>query len=142
MSESSGVPRTFRQHQARSVAQAMGNGLRNRCPSCGKRGLFAQFLTTERQCTGCGTEFHHHRADDLPAYLVVLVVGHVMVGLVLLFQDVTGLGMWQQLALLVPISAIAAFLLLRPIKGAVVGLQWALYMHGFGGEDDEQPAEH
>ena len=21
-------------------------------------------------------------------------------------------------------------------KGAIVGLQWALYMHGFGGEDD------
>ena len=26
--------------------------------------------------------------------------------------------------------------LLRPVKGAVVGLQWALYMHGFGGEPD------
>ncbi len=26
--------------------------------------------------------------------------------------------------------------LLRPVKGAVVGLQWAFYMHGFGGEDD------
>lgn len=141
MSEDSSTPVTFKQRQPRPVAHAMANGFRNRCPSCGRRGLFAHFLTTETECAGCGTEFHHHRADDLPAYLVVLIVGHVMVGLVMLAQDLTGLGMWQQLALVVPISTAIAVLLLRPVKGAVVGLQWALYMHGFGGDDDRQATE-
>lgn len=136
MTEIPPAPAEFRQREARSVARAIANGLRNRCPACGKTGLFAEFLKTERQCTGCGTQFHHHRADDLPAYLVVLLLGHIMVGLVMLVQEVTSLGIWQQLAIIAPISVIIAILLLRPIKGAVVGLQWALFMHGFGDEDD------
>jgi uncharacterized protein (DUF983 family) len=36
----------------------------------------------------------------------------------------------------VPLTIGSALALLRPVKGAVVGLQWALYMHGFGGEED------
>ena len=28
----------------------------------------------------CGEEIHHHRADDLPAYLVVVIVGHIILG--------------------------------------------------------------
>jgi hypothetical protein len=28
-------------------------------------------------------------------------------------------------------------LFLQPIKGAVIGLQWAFYMHGFGDEPDQ-----
>ena len=29
-------------------------------------------------CPVCGEEFHHHRADDGPAYLTILIVGHLM----------------------------------------------------------------
>ena len=45
--------------------------------------------------------------------------------------------MWQHLAVWVPLTLIMALGLLQPIKGAVIGLQWANYMHGFGGEDDQ-----
>ena len=36
------------------------------------------------------------------------------------------------LAIYLPISLIMSLWLLQPVKGAVVGLQWALRMHGFG----------
>ena len=30
----------------------------------------------------------------------------------------------------------------RLLKGAIIGLQWTNYMHGFGGEtDDQEPRE-
>jgi uncharacterized protein (DUF983 family) len=135
MSEKSSASAEFKQGRPRAVGRAMLNGFFNRCPACGEPGLFVEFLKTEQQCTACGTEFHHHRADDLPAYLVVLVLGHIMVGLVMLLQEATSLGIWQQLSIIAPISILFAILLLRPTKGAVVGLQWALYMHGFGGDN-------
>ena len=121
---------------ARPLWNAMWNGFRGKCPKCGEGKLFSSFVKTVDRCEHCGEEMHHHRADDLPAYLVVLVVGHIMVGAVMGFIEVTSLSTWQILAIWGPMTVIMAVGLLRPVKGAVVGLQWALYMHGFGGEDD------
>lgn len=121
---------------ARAVGEAMWKGARNRCPSCGEGELFNGFVKTVDKCAVCGEEIHHHRADDLPAYLVILIVGHFMVSGFMLFSEVFPLSNWQQLAIWVPLTIISAIALLRPVKGAVVGLQWALYMHGFGGDED------
>ncbi len=121
---------------ARAVWPAMKLGLFGRCPKCGEGKLFASFLKTVEHCEHCGEEMHHHRADDLPAYLVVLILGHVVVGAVMGFTEVTTLSTWQILAIWIPMTIILALAMIRPIKGAIVGLQWALYMHGFGGADD------
>lgn len=121
---------------ARGVWPAMKRGLFGRCPKCGEGKLFASFLKTVERCDHCGEEMHHHRADDLPAYLVVLILGHVVVGAVMGFTEVTTLSTGQILAIWIPMTIILALAMIRPIKGAIVGLQWALYMHGFGGTDD------
>ena len=120
----------------RPLLQAMMRGLRGKCPHCGEGRLFTAFLTITPQCEHCGEDLHHHRADDLPAYLVVVIVGHVLVGAFMSVETVTTLSTWQHLAIWLPLTVVSALALLRPVKGAVVGLQWALYMHGFGGEDD------
>ena len=39
---------------------------------------------------------------------------------------------WVHLAIWVPLTIILALVLLQPFKGAVIGLQWANRMHGFG----------
>ncbi len=122
--------------QARPVMSAMTRGLRGRCPHCGEGRLFASFLKTVDRCECCEAEMHHHRADDLPAYLVVVIVGHIVVGAFMGVEATSTLSTWQHLAIWVPLTVGSALALLRPIKGAVVGLQWALYMHGFGGEAD------
>ncbi|HHZ09700.1 MAG TPA: DUF983 domain-containing protein [Rhizobiales bacterium] len=121
---------------ARSVVRAMARGFRGKCPHCGEGRLFASFLRTVERCAVCGEEIHHHRADDLPAYLVVLVVGHIVVGAFMGMEAASTLSTWQHLAIWIPLTIVSALALIRPIKGAVVGLQWANYMHGFGGEDD------
>ena len=122
---------------ARSAWQAMKRGFLGRCPNCGKGRLFASFARTKEKCETCGEAFHHHRADDLPAYLVIFIVGHIVVGAFMGAEAVTQLSMWQHLAIWVPVTIISAIALLQPVKGAVVGLQWAFHMHGFGGHPDE-----
>ena len=49
---------------------------------------------------------------------------------------------WIHMSLWIPLTLILSLGLLRPIKGALVGLQWALYMHGFdpeAGDDLPEP---
>ncbi len=120
----------------RNLWQAMKWGALGRCPNCHKGNLFKSFVKTSENCDHCHEAFHHHRADDLPAYLVILVVGHIVVGLFMGIEATSALSLWQHLAIWIPLTIVMALALLRPIKGAVVGLQWALYMHGFGGHDD------
>jgi uncharacterized protein (DUF983 family) len=120
----------------RNTIEAMWRGFRGRCPHCGEGRLFRAFLKTVDNCEVCGEEMNHHRADDLPAYLVVFIVGHVVVGAFMGAEMMFSLSTWQHLAIWAPLTVIAAVGLLQPVKGATVGLQWALYMHGFGGEVD------
>ena len=122
--------------QARPLWPAIKRGLLGKCPHCGEGRLFASFVKTVDRCEVCREEISHHRADDLPAYLVVVIVGHIVVGAFMAVEANSTLSMWQHLAIWVPLTIISALALLRPIKGAVVGMQWALYMHGFGGEED------
>lgn len=120
----------------RQVWEAIKRGILGKCPRCGEGRLFQSFVKTVDECEVCGEEIHHHRADDLPAYLVVLVVGHIVVGAFMAIEAVSTMSMWSHLAIWVPLTIISSLVLLRPCKGAVVGLQWALYMHGFGDEEE------
>ena len=45
--------------------------------------MFGAFLKVKDHCEVCGEELHHHRADDFPAYVVILIVGHLLVPAVL-----------------------------------------------------------
>jgi uncharacterized protein (DUF983 family) len=120
----------------RTVMTAMGRGFAGRCPHCGKGRLFPRFLKVADSCSVCGEEFHHHRADDLPAYLVIFIVGHVVVGAFMGAERMVDLSTWQHLAIWAPLTLLMTIGLLQPVKGAVVGLQWALRMHGFSGRAD------
>lgn len=125
----------------RPLMEAMKRGFMGRCPSCGEGKLFRAYLKTADQCPECGEELHHHRADDLPAYLVIFIVGHIVVGAFMGMEAFTDWPGWVHLSIWVPITLIMSLILIGPIKGAIVGLQWAYYMHGFG-DEDELPETH
>jgi len=44
------------------------------------------------------------------------------------------------MALWIPLTLVVSLLVLPRIKGALVAYQWALRMHGFGGETEDEPA--
>jgi uncharacterized protein (DUF983 family) len=110
----------------------MGRGFVGRCPACGKGRLFGRFLKVADRCDVCATEFHHHRADDFPPYIVMFLVGHVVVYGILQTETRLEVPLWVPPRGLAGAHAGAALGLLQPVKGAVVGLQYALGMHGFG----------
>lgn len=126
----------------RSLFRALGLGFLGRCPECGRGRMFRTFLKVADRCPACGTELHHHRADDAPPYFVILIVGHVIVPLVLTLEVALRPPLWVHMALWIPLTLLLAMALLPRVKGAIVGLQWAFRMHGFsdGGVADRLAA--
>lgn len=116
----------------RSVPSAIFAGVRRRCPACGQATLFNGYLKIAHHCPSCGTEYHHHRADDAPPYFTILIVGHILVPLMVTAMQVTDWPGGVHTLIWVPLSLVLTLALLPRIKGALVALQWALRMHGFG----------
>ncbi|RKE73180.1 uncharacterized protein (DUF983 family) [Pseudorhodoplanes sinuspersici] len=110
---------------------AFKRGLRGLCPACGQGRIFRALLKTNDNCPACGEELHHHRADDFPAYINIVIVGHIVVPLVLAVEMAYAPPYWLHAALWIPLTLILAFALMHPIKGAVIAWQWATRMHGF-----------
>src|SRR5258708_36858065 len=124
--------------EKRDVWTALKRGLRGRCPRCGEGKLFRAFLKVDDHCSVCSLDFTPHRADDLPAYLVIVIVGHIVVPAVLWIETNYSPPIWLQLSIYLPFTFVASLALLQPVKGAVVGMQWALRMHGF---DENAPSD-
>mgnify|MGYP000376045151 CR=1 FL=1 len=116
----------------RPLKPALLRGWRRRCPNCGAGPMLRGYLTVRESCPVCGEALHHQRADDGPAYLTILIVGHLMAPIMLyVFTE------WRPDPLvgatIFSVGAVALCLWLLPrLKGAMVALQWAKRMHGFG----------
>lgn len=116
----------------RPTRPAMLRGWRRRCPSCGKGPLMKSYLGVRDTCPVCDEELYHHRADDGPAYLTILIVGHIMAPSIL-WAFIAFRPEPMVLATVFTVGCVALSLYLLPrLKGAIVGLQWAKRMHGFG----------
>lgn len=124
------------QSPARDWALAMRRGSGGRCPSCGHGRLFSGYLKVRDTCGICATELHHHQADDAPPYFTMFIVGHLVVAGVLALEQWAAPPAWLHLMIWMPLSVMLCLLWLPMVKGALIGLQWALRMHGFGDPPD------
>lgn len=116
----------------RPLWPAVLRGWRCRCPACGAGPILRGYLKVRETCPSCGEALHHHRADDGPAYVTILIVGHI-IGPLMLFLY----AHWEPdpliIATLLSVGSVGLSLYLLPrLKGAFIGLQWAKRMHGFG----------
>lgn len=115
---------------------AMWRGFRCRCPNCGTGPLFSGFLKVADTCRHCGEELHHQRADDAPAYFTITIVAHIVIPLVFAAELAWQWPYWLHGVVWLPLTLGLTFWLMPRVKGAIIGLQWALAMHGFGGGDE------
>ena len=123
--------------QPRNWCRALWRGFTCRCPACGRGNLFQRFLKIAGRCPACAAELHHHRADDAPPYFTMFIVGHMVVPAVLLVEKFWAPPLAVHFAIWLPLVLALTFMLMPRVKGAIVGLQWALRMHGF-----EQASHH
>ncbi len=125
----------------RDAWPAMARGWREKCPNCGIGRLYGKYLKVNDVCPHCGTEFFHQRADDAPPYFVMTITAHVIVGGILITEQLFSPPTWVQLAIWMPTLVLLSLWLLPRVKGALIGYQWALRMHGFGDPSMDEPEE-
>lgn len=118
-------------HLPASFWQAAKRGMLSKCPRCGQAPLFRKWLKSVDSCAACQQDWTHHRADDFPAYIAILVTGHVLAPVMIMLSVDWALTPLVSLAFMIPVSIVMMLAMLQPAKGAVIALQWWQGMHGF-----------
>ena len=108
---------------------AMWRGARGRCPCCDQAKLFDGWLKVAETCRACDAPLGQVRADDAPPYFTIFAVGHIVVPGMLMLERAHAPELWVHTAIWVPLTLVLSLSLMRPIKGATIGLMLKL---GFG----------
>lgn len=114
-----------------TALQAAVRGLRGHCPSCGKSKMFPRLLKPFAHCPACGQDWTAQQADDFPAYIAIILTGHIMAPIIIFMVSETGFSMWTNLAIIICLALILIGVLLQPAKGAIIALQWWMGLNGF-----------
>ena len=111
--------------------QTARRGLAGSCPRCGEAPLFRRWLKPVARCAACGQDWSYQQADDFPAYIAILVTGHLLAPLIVWLSLGLALSPAGMLAVIVPLAIAMMLGMLQPAKGAVIATQWWHGLHGF-----------
>lgn len=108
----------------RSTASVLASGCFGRCPRCGRGQLFDGLLKVTEECEVCGLRFSGHDAGDGPAVAVIFILGFVIVGLAWVLELLLAPPLWVHAAIWIPLTVAGSIVLLRPLKGLTVAIQY------------------
>lgn len=98
--------------------------LAGRCPQCGAGKLFKGYLKQVESCSACGEAYGHIRADDGPAWLTILLVGHIVVPILLEVEKDSTWPMWVPMVLWPGLAVVLSLLILPLAKGLFITILW------------------
>jgi uncharacterized protein (DUF983 family) len=113
------------QRSAPNIWLGLRRGIGRKCPACGKGALFCGYLAVTPTCTVCGNDNEQYPSDDFAPYVTIFLVLHLMVPILFAVDRTWDMAIGWEMALAVPIFAIATLALLPFTKGGVIGFAWA-----------------
>tara|TARA_R110000824_G_scaffold12043_1_gene52958 strand:+ start:2812 stop:3321 length:510 start_codon:yes stop_codon:yes gene_type:complete len=119
----------------KTALEAFTRGLRGRCPSCGEGKMFPRLLKPIEHCQICDQDWTAQQADDFPAYVAIILTGHILAPVIIFMVNDTDFSMWTNLAIIIALALMLIAALLQPAKGGIIALQWWMGLNGF-----EKPA--
>jgi len=114
----------------KTIWPAIARGFSGRCPNCGAGRLFRAYLKPVDCCSACGEPLGHIRADDGPAWLTILITGHIVVGAALTVEMLSPLPVWESAAGFSALALVLVLALLPKAKGFFIGTIWATQATG------------
>ncbi len=108
------------------LGTALFRGIRRRCPCCGEAPAFNGYLKVVESCTVCRTPLSLYPTDDGPAYLTMLLIGHIVVGPTLMFPFIWTTPLQYLMPSLIAIFGVLTLIALPFVKGAFLSLLWYL----------------
>lgn len=113
------------QGEDRRTGLSVRRGLMMKCPNCGDAKLFRKYLKQVHTCAKCGEDWEAVRADDGPAWLTMLIVGHLVAPFLIEIIRNPGIPLWVGLFGIPVLAGVLCLLLLQPIKGLWMAIIWA-----------------
>ena len=101
-------------------------GLSHKCPACGQGQLFGRYLKVQPQCARCDHELALYPADDGPAYLTIILIGHLIIAPLLIFPIIWQSDPRYSLPIILGVLTVITLSALPRIKGGWIGLMYAL----------------
>lgn len=120
--------------EQRKKSTAIWRGMKGQCPACGSRSLWRKYLKVNDTCSACGLNLDGHEADDAPPYFTIFIVGHIIVPIALIVERLYTPPLYVHAAIFSVLAVLVSLISLPIVKGGVVGLQWALRLHGFAAQ--------
>jgi uncharacterized protein (DUF983 family) len=105
---------------------ALRRGAAGKCPICGAGQAFQGYLRITPHCGHCAAPLGSVRADDAPPYFTIMIVGHIIVPLMLWTERHYAPSVLLYALIFLPLTTALAMALLRPVKGATLGLMMRL----------------
>ena len=109
-----------------TLATALARGFARKCPNCGQASAFRGYVKVVDACSNCQEPLNEYPADDGPAYVTIILIGHVVVVPAFFMNFIYA----YPPAIVLPslLGAIVALTLvaLPYIKGAFLALVWEL----------------
>ena len=75
-----------------TMGAALLRGLRGKCPRCDGARLFRAWLKPVDRCPYCAQDWSIQQADDFPAYIGIIVTGHLLAPVVIAMIGSYGLA--------------------------------------------------
>ena len=116
----------------------LSRGFGGHCPNCGRGKLFRAYLKVASPCADCGHDNLQYPSDDAPPYFTILIIGHIVITPLVVIPAIWTYPAWAVLSVTLPVVAAMTLWLLPRVKGAVVGVQWAIKRNegAVPGQDD------
>jgi len=114
---------------AYSTMTSIIRGFKRTCPHCGNGNVFNGYLKVQ-DCSNCSAPTSEIRADDMPPYITIFIVGHIIVPLLVVVEATYKPELWMQMAFWPTPTLLLTLLFLPYIKGGVLGLMWHLKLKG------------
>ena len=118
-------------HPNRPFLPSALRGFSGHCPACGNAPLFRRFLKPVARCQACGQDWTLQQADDFPAYVVILILGHLIIPVVITVNLAFQPSLLAQMLAWPMLTAVLGIAMIQPVKGAIIAWQWSRRMHGF-----------
>ncbi len=99
------------------------NGLKCKCPECGKGNLFDGILKLKPHCDNCGISFKDAETADGPAFFVMTIAGFLLVPVLLVLIFAFKLSPLVLMAIMTPLTLVLCIALLRPFKAGIYAFQ-------------------
>ncbi|MEQ9346613.1 MAG: DUF983 domain-containing protein [Thalassospira sp.] len=99
-------------------------GLACKCPRCGGGKLFSGYLTVRENCDVCGLDLRGHDTGDGPAVVNIFIHGIHVVPMAHWVEMAYMPPLWLHALVWGPVIVGVTLILLRPLKGLMVALQF------------------